>query len=69
MKRTQVFLPDQLIRKLEKTKEEKGLSKGEIIRRALESFFKKKEWENDTINFLVARYPNVYSLSDLLRSL
>ena len=42
MKRTQVFLPDQLIEKLEKEAKKKGISKGEIIRRALEEFFKKE---------------------------
>ena len=42
MKRTQVFLPDQLIEKLEQQAEEKGISKGEIIRRALEEYFEKE---------------------------
>ena len=42
MKRTQVFLPEQTIEKLEKMAKEKGISKGEIIRRALEEFFKKE---------------------------
>jgi metal-responsive CopG/Arc/MetJ family transcriptional regulator len=45
MKRTQVFLPDQLIKKLEKMSAKKGISKGEIIRRALEEFFKAVEKE------------------------
>lgn len=42
MKRTQVFLPDPLIIKLEQMAAKKGISKGEIIRRALEEFFKKE---------------------------
>jgi metal-responsive CopG/Arc/MetJ family transcriptional regulator len=42
MKRTQVFLPDPLIRKLEQMAARKGISKGEIIRRALEEYFEKE---------------------------
>lgn len=42
MKRTQVFLPEQLIEKLEQMAAKKGISKGEIIRRALEEYFKKE---------------------------
>lgn len=38
MKRTQVFLPEQLIYKLEQLADKKGVSKGEIIRRALEEY-------------------------------
>lgn len=38
MKRTQVFLPEQLIYKLEQLADKKGISKGEIIRRALEEY-------------------------------
>ena len=42
MRRTQVFLPDQLIKKLEQMSAKKGISKSEIIRRAIEEFFKKE---------------------------
>lgn len=42
MKRTQVFLPEQLIEQLEQQAVKKGISKGEIIRRALEEYFKKE---------------------------
>jgi metal-responsive CopG/Arc/MetJ family transcriptional regulator len=42
MKRTQVFLPEQLIDKLEQLADKKGISKGEIIRRALEEYFEKE---------------------------
>ena len=40
MKRTQVFLPEQIIEKLDTLALEKGISKGEIIRRALEEYLK-----------------------------
>ena len=40
MKRTQVFLPEQLIKKLEKMSAITRISKGEIFRWALEEFFK-----------------------------
>ena len=45
MKRTQVFLPEQIIEKLDKISREKGISKGEIIRRALEEYL--EEERND----------------------
>jgi metal-responsive CopG/Arc/MetJ family transcriptional regulator len=40
MKRTQIYLPDTLIRKLEVQSKEKGFSKGEVIRIAIEEYFK-----------------------------
>jgi metal-responsive CopG/Arc/MetJ family transcriptional regulator len=43
MKRTQVFLPDPLIRRLEQMAAKKEISKGEIIRRALEEYFKEEK--------------------------
>ena len=42
MKRTQVFLPEQLIYKLEQLADKKGISKGESIRRALEEYIESK---------------------------
>ena len=42
MKRTQVFLPEQLIEKLEQLAAKKGVSKGELIRRALEKYLEKE---------------------------
>ena len=42
MKRTQVFLPEQIVDKLDKISKEKGISKGEIIRRALEEYLEAK---------------------------
>jgi metal-responsive CopG/Arc/MetJ family transcriptional regulator len=38
MKRTQVFLPEQMLDKLNKISQQKGISKGEIIRRAIENY-------------------------------
>lgn len=40
MKRTQIFLSNQQIEKLEKEQKETGLSKGEILRRALDKYLK-----------------------------
>ena len=42
MKRTQVFLPEQMIKKLDRTVMEKGGSKGEIIRRALNELYERE---------------------------
>lgn len=43
MMRTQVFLPEQMVVKLEKTIAEKGGSKGEIIRLALNEHYERLE--------------------------
>lgn len=43
MKRTQVFLPEQMIKKLDRTVMEKGGFKGEIIRRALNELYEREE--------------------------
>ena len=43
MKRIQVFLPEQMVAKLEKTVAEKGGSKGEIIRLALNEHYEREE--------------------------
>ena len=43
MKRTQVFLPEQIIDKLDEISKEKDISKGEIIRRALENYLAEKQ--------------------------
>jgi len=40
MKRTQIFLSEKQIEKLEIDMKETGLSKGEIIRRAIDQYFK-----------------------------
>lgn len=41
MKRTQIFIPDPIMKKLNEISKEKGISKGEIIRRAIEEYLKK----------------------------
>lgn len=41
MKRTQVFLPEQMLEELKKISQQKGVSKGEIIRRAIEKYLEK----------------------------
>lgn len=43
MKRTQVFLPEWQIEKLNRISQQKGISKGEIIRRAIENYLEKEE--------------------------
>ena len=40
MKRQQIFLPEPMIKKIDEMAEEKGIAKGEIIRRALDEYFK-----------------------------
>jgi hypothetical protein len=40
MKRTQIFLSDKQIEKIEKEKKETGLCKSEILRRALDQYLK-----------------------------
>ena len=42
VKRVQIFLPEQVIKQLERAKKEKGISKAEIIRRALEKYFEEE---------------------------
>ena len=45
MKRTQVFLPEQMLAALASISDKKGISKGEVIRRAVDDYLKnKKRW-------------------------
>jgi Ribbon-helix-helix protein, copG family len=45
MKRTHVFLPDPLIKRLKKAADVSGLSVAEIIRRAVTDYFAKHDKE------------------------
>ncbi|WP_187286609.1 CopG family ribbon-helix-helix protein [Acetohalobium arabaticum] len=42
MKRTQISLPQPLIDKLDKTADKKGISRSELIRYILDSYYDKK---------------------------
>lgn len=56
MKRTQVFLPEWQVEKLNRISQQKGISKGEIIRRAIENYLEeerkmKKKYRNQMFTF------------------
>jgi metal-responsive CopG/Arc/MetJ family transcriptional regulator len=42
MKRTQISLPQQMIDKLDKTASEKGISRAELIRYIINSYYDRK---------------------------
>lgn len=45
MKRTQVYLPETMTKKLDEMAVKKGVSRSEIIRRIIEGYLEKKEKE------------------------
>lgn len=45
MKRTQVYLPEPMTKKLDEMAVKKGVSRAEIIRRIIEGYLEKKEKE------------------------
>ena len=43
MKRTQMYIPEQMLQELDKIRAEKGITRSEIVRAAIEMYLKKNK--------------------------